>query len=117
MTLVVLITALIAWVGGYQFARNPNLDIKDSFLDSNKIISPPKWLFYLCGAPKSQKYPMGNLIMSAVRAQIMGISLGIFAMMVEFFNPSRSMVLLGFGLTVFLPYVITNYFSKQYEAK
>jgi len=55
--------------------------------------------------------------MTAIRAQIMGISLAIFAVMVEFLNPTRGVVLLGFGLSVLLPYVITNHLSKRYHAK
>ncbi|HZM25114.1 MAG TPA: hypothetical protein VFC02_25415 [Anaerolineales bacterium] len=55
--------------------------------------------------------------MTAIRAQIIGVSLAIFAVMVEFLNPTRGVVLLGFGLSVLLPYVITNHLSKRYHAK
>jgi len=115
MTAVFLLVALIGWFGGYYYGRNPNLAAGDPSSKVVEIINAPKWLFYLCGAPTSSKYPKGVLIISAVRAQILGIFLGMLAITAEFWNPVREIVLLGFGFAVLLPYMIAHYLNKRYK--
>jgi hypothetical protein len=113
MTVVILLVALLGWFGGYHYGRNPHVATADSSSKADDVISAPKWLFYLCGAPVSSRYPKGVLIVSAVRAQIMSILLAMLALVIEFGDPVREIVLLGFGLAVFLPYLIIHYLYKR----
>ena len=117
MTVVFLLVALVGWFGGYHYGKNPHLATVDPSGKAVEIINSPKWLFYLCGAPASSKYPKGVLMIPAVRAQLLGVLLGITVIVEELWNPARELVLLAFGLSVFLAYMITYYLYKCYKVK
>lgn len=111
MTIVFLVVAFIMWIAGYKYGKNPASGTGNSTLITGKIIYPPRWLFLICGGPKSQNYPEGSMILSALHSQIMGISLGVFAISVELWTPTRDEALVRFGLSVLLPYLLVAYLS------
>lgn len=117
MTAVFLLVAFIGWFGGYHYGRNPHLATRDPSSKTVEIIHAPKWLFYLCGAPSSSRYLEGTLMMPAVRAQIMGVLLGVTSIVMEVWSPTRIIVLFAFGLSVCLPYMIGYYLYKRYKVK
>jgi hypothetical protein len=73
------------------------------------IISPPKWLYYLCGAPASKEYPKGTMRVGAFRAQIVGISLGIFLVLSYILKTPTSINVVGFALSVLFALLLTSY--------
>lgn len=112
-----LIVALMLWVVGYQYGRNPtaNKELASSGLD--KIILAPKWLFYLCGAPKLVEYPRGSLTIFSIRSQVMGILLGMLAGTLHFWKLTLNEFVIGVALILLLTNVLTYYFSKRYSVK
>ena len=117
MTLVFTIVALVAWLGGYFSTTGVISTPAHSQEDHEKIISPPVWLYYLCGAPGSKKYPRGTMMASAFRAQITGIGLGLFTLIINIWHLSKTELIIGLGLSAVFPLLIWAYVSKNYLVK
>jgi hypothetical protein len=105
------------WLAGYITTVYDKLDTGMLSDDLKKFISPPKWLYYLCGAPVSQKYPKGTMRVVAFRSQIIGISLVFYFIWYLIFKPSTPANGVGFGLSVLLALIMTSYVSKHYGLK
>jgi hypothetical protein len=115
MTFVFFLVAFILWLNGYLLTTGSI--IKQGLVTKRaKVVSTPKWLYYLCGAPKSNRYPIGAMTTTAFRSQIAGIILAICTLMI-LWKPSQNSLLLGLGLSAVLPYVITYYVDKYYAIK
>ena len=112
MILPLFSVAALLWFAGYLSVKGiiPHKKVPMSELD--KIVIPPKWLYYLCGAPKSDKYHPGAITVGALRAQIAGIAFGIFTIWLNIW-PTRTNLLIGLGLCVLTPYLITLWISKN----
>ena len=81
-----------------------------------KIIYPPKLLFYLCGAPKSSTKPKGAISVGSFRGQIMGISSGIYGLVISFLSLNSFSFLLGMWVMVLTPYLIA-YLAESRSSK
>lgn len=111
------ILAILLWLGGYFMTARIMANTGVLSDDLEKIISPPKWLYYLCGAPVSNKYPRGTMRVAAFSVQIGGIALGIYVIWFNILKPSAIENAFGFGLSACLPFIITHYVSKHYVVK
>lgn len=116
MTLVFTIVTLVAWFGGYLSASGV-ISTRVNSQHQEKIISPPVWLYYICGAPISKKYPRGTMSATAFRAQITGIGLGLFTMAINIWHLSKTELIIGLGLSAVVPLLIWAYVSKNYLIK
>jgi hypothetical protein len=65
--------AIAFWIRGYRKADYFPSDTTVKFL--TKPVLLPRWLYLVCGAPKSQKYPEGVITAWALAAQLSGIGL------------------------------------------
>jgi hypothetical protein len=72
------------------------------------------WLYYLCGAPRSNEYPRGTMRVAAFQVQILGILLMFFLVYSRIGKTSEMENVIGFALTTVAAYVITPYVSKKY---
>jgi hypothetical protein len=79
-----------------------------------KIISPPKWLYYLCGAPVPKDFPKGTMRVVAFQSQMFGVSLGIFLVLSFLSKASHYENIAGLALSALFPYMLVSYVSKQY---
>lgn len=82
-----------------------------------KIITPPKWLYYVCGAPVSKKYPKGEMRVAAFRTQMGGIFLGLFVFCSEIIRPPIYVNGIGLGVSMLISYLVTAYVSKRFASK
>jgi len=82
-----------------------------------KVISPPKWLYFLCGAPASKVYPKGTMRVVEFQAQILGIFLGLYLVWYVISRPTTYVNVVGLGLCVLISYMITAYVSKHYAVR
>jgi hypothetical protein len=111
------ILAILFWFGGYFLTARFMSTTGATSDDLEKIIAPPKWLYYLCGAPVSKKYPTGTMRVVAFQSQMAGISFGLFSVWSLLSKPSYGENLVGFAFGVLFPFVITAYISKHYGLK
>ena len=81
------------------------------------IISPPKWIYFLCGSPTSNMYPKGTMRVVAFSGQILGIALGIYVVWCTLVKPSVIEKEIGFALSTVVTILITYYASKHYVTK
>ena len=111
---ILAILAIFFWVGGYFMTAwfMSTTGFPSDPLDN--IISPPKWLYYLCGAPVSKEYPKGTLRVGAFRGQMAGISLGLFCVWSFISKASTTENIVGFALSMAFTLVLTSYISKRY---
>lgn len=111
------ILAIFLWLSGYFMTTRimSNTGVLSDNLE--KIISPPRWLYYLCGAPASKEYPKGTMRVAAFISQIGGISLGIYIIWFYVVKPSAIENAVGFAFSAFLPFIITSYVSRYYGSK
>jgi hypothetical protein len=109
--------ALFFWFGGYfmavRFMPIPNLTSEEL----EQTIHPPKWLYYLCGAPTSKCYPKGTMIFVAFRAQIAGVFMTIFLVWSFITKATTSENIVGFGLSMLFTFLLTSYISKHFAVE
>lgn len=117
MTLSLSLLAIMLWVVGYQYGRNPtpNDELASSGLD--KVILAPKWLFYLCGAPRPANLPHMSLTIFSIRAQIAGLLFGIVTLVFHYWASTINVLIIGCGLALLATHIFTYYFSNLYQAK
>ncbi len=112
----VLILSIFLWLGGYLItARLPNTGVVSTGLDP--IVAPPKWLYYVCGAPFSKAYPRGAMRASAFRVQIAGALLMIYTIYSRLWKTSEMENIIGFTLSGVIAFMLTSYVSKKYSFK
>jgi hypothetical protein len=114
---VAFVLAIFLWLGGYFMTARFMSTTGSPPTELEKIISPPKWLYYLCGAPVSKDYPKGTMRVSAFRSQMFGIFLVIFLVWSFISKASTSANVVGFACSAFFTYVVTSYISKHYGFK
>ena len=85
--------------------------------DLERIVTPPKWLYYLCGAPKPKGYPPGTMRVVAFRAQILGVILMVYLIYSKIWETTQleNLIALSFGLLLAL--VMTSYVARNYQAR
>lgn len=113
MIFLLFVGGLILWFSGYNYTKNSGKD-QSNLPKPKKFVSPPKWLYYLCGAPVSAKYPGGVLPSNAFRVQVMGIMVGIYAG-VLMLVPSKDLIYYGLGVTVLISYMTSYMVEKFFE--
>ena len=111
------ILAISFWLGGYFITARTmsNRGVLSENLE--KIIDPPKWLYYMCGAPSNKEYPRGTMRVVALQTQIAGITLMIFLLCSYIWNFSGTEYLVGFGIAILAPYPLTAYIAKKYSVR
>jgi hypothetical protein len=109
--------AIFLWLGGYLMTARFMSTTGVHGDDLEKIISPPKWLYYLCGAPVSKMYPKGAMRLVAFRMQLQGIFLGLYLIWYVISRPPTFVNAIGFLLFAVIPFIITSYVSKRYASK
>ncbi len=82
-----------------------------------KIIAPPKWLYYLCGAPRHKEYPQGTMRVAAFRSQIMAVLLMICIISSRIWEMPEMETLLSFAVGIVVAFMVTAYISKNYKVK
>ena len=105
------------WVGGYLMTARFMLTTGLHGDDLEKIITPPRWLYYVCGAPMSKKYPKGAMRVAAFRSQMVGVFLGLYLIWYVVSRPPTSVNVTGLGLFMLASYLLTAYVSKHYESR
>jgi hypothetical protein len=109
--------AIFLWIGGYLMTARFMSTSGVHGDDLEKIITPPKWLYYVCGAPVSKKYPKGAMRVAAFRTQMGGIFLGLYLICYEIIRPPAFINVIGLGLFMLLSSLLTTYISKHYATR
>jgi hypothetical protein len=108
------ILAISFWLGGYFITARIMSKTGVHLDDLEKIIAPPRWLYYLCGAPSNKEYPRGTMLVVAFRTQITGIALMIFLLCSSVWKFSGIEYIIGFALTPVISLTLTSHISKKY---
>ena len=113
----VLLLSILLWLGGYLMTayKMSNTGLLSEELE--KIIAPPKWLYYLCGAPRPHDYPRGTMRVSAFRVQILGIISMIYVIYSKIWKTSEMEDLIGLAFGMIVAFMLTSYVSKKYFVK
>lgn len=106
--------AIFLWIGGYLMTALFMSTTGVNGHELEKIITPPKWLFYLCGAPVSKKYPKGEMRVDAFGTQMGGIFLGLYLIWYVITRLITYVNAIGLGLCMLISYLITAYVSRHY---
>lgn len=117
MIFIPIAFAIFLWIGGYLMTARFMSTTGVNSDNDEKIITPPKWLYYVCGAPVSKKYPKGAMRVYAFQAQILGIFLVLYLIWYAISRPPTSVNVIGLGLCMLASYLVTAYVSKHYELK
>lgn len=107
--------ALVFWLGGY---RSINVT-KDNFMFPfiGNFIHPPKWLFFLCGQPRSHQLPYGVISGNALTLQILGILLAVYGIAMDKRWPIKDPNLsayIGMSGCILLSFVLSYILYKVY---
>jgi hypothetical protein len=113
--LIFTIVSILSWFGGYLITIGAIQSYVHSQGKKEKILAPPRLFFYLCGAPKSNKYPRGAVGEPAFRAQMTGLGLGIYTIVIYMWELSKLEFMIGFFFSVVIPLLISAYVSRNYE--
>ncbi len=108
------ILAISFWLGGYLITARTMSNRGLLSEDLEKIIAPPRWLYFLCGAPRNKEYPQGTMRVVAFRTQIIGIALMIFLACFYLWRFSRIEFFVGLGLVILVSYILPAYIAKKY---
>jgi len=111
------ILAISFWLGGYFITARTMSNRGLLLEDLEKIIAPPKWLYYLCGAPSNKEYPQGTMRVVAFRTQIMGITLMLFSLCDYIWKFSGMEFLVGLGLVILVSFTLPANIAKKYFVK
>lgn len=117
MILVPIGLAIFLWFGGYLMTTRFMSTTGVHGDDLEKIITSPKWLFYLCGAPVSQNHPKGAMRLAALRTQLQGIFLGLYVIWYVILKPHTFENAIGFLLFAVIPFILSAYVSKRFGLK
>ena len=113
MLIIFFAVSLTLWFSGY-FSMKGLIKENTTLAKPIKLIFPPKWLYYLCGAPRSTKYPVGMMTLNAFRAQIAGIIFAVYTCSLILI-PSKNLFLYGLYASAILPYLIAYLVDKLYK--
>ena len=117
MIIFILILAIFFWVGGYFITTYKMSNTGMFSKEMEKIIAPPKWLYYLCGAPHPKDYPRGTMRVATFRGQMAGILWMIYIIYSRIWKTSAMENLIGFALGLVIAFMLTSYVSKNYGVK
>jgi hypothetical protein len=108
--LIYILAGTFIWYKGYRnpFHTPPNLGIK--YL--TRLICPPIVLFFLCGSPKSSKYPEGVMTAWVFSIQFFGIGLLIQAIIFLLLRQNAMYRYMGLLVTIGLVYGYTYWLTK-----
>ncbi len=113
--LSVLVISL--WFAGYIMTTRGMSNTGMFSDDLEKIISPPTWLYYLCGVPVSKEYPKGTMRVAAFRSQMGGVCLALYFVWYLISRPPTLVNVAAFGFSVLLTFMTTFYVAKHYGLK
>ena len=112
----VLAFAIFLWIAGYITTVGNLVKTGVHSDEERKIITPPRWVFYVCGAPVSKMHPKGALSVIALRTQMAGIFLGLFVICSEIIRPPAYVNEIGLGVCLLISYLVTAYVSRRYPS-
>lgn len=117
MIIFMLIVATFLWLSGYFMTARimSNTGVLSDELE--KIVAPPQWLYYLCGAPHPVEYPRGTMRVAAFRSQILGTILIFCVISSKIWRMSDMETLVSIAVGVVIAFMVTAYISKNYQAK
>jgi len=110
-----ILIALLLWVGGYRSIHTTKQNFLFPFIGS--FVRPPKWLFYLCGNPKSPLLPYGVMSGKALALQILGILFAGYGIAIDKHWPIQDPNLsayVGVSICFLLSCIITYVIYKVY---
>lgn len=101
---------IILWVRGYAY---PDLVYKNAYFDFlSVLITPPFFLYILCGQPISKKYPRGVITAWAFSAQLMGWGFFVLGLMTLLLKPNVIGFVVGMIFMEGLVYATTYWITK-----
>jgi len=102
------------WTLGYFYTVRKMSNAGVASKRNETIIAPPKWLYYLCGAPASSNYPRGTMRVMAFGVQMMGLVWALWAIWDGLWKPSHIESLISFAFCTILVLIITEYAYRHY---
>jgi hypothetical protein len=100
-----------SWITGYRKSDYFPPDTTIRFL--TKPIFPPQLLYFICGAPKSQKYPKGVMTAWAFSTQLNGFGIFIHLLVTILFKQNSVGMAINFTIIFSLLYGITYWLAKN----
>jgi hypothetical protein len=108
---ILLILGIVIWILGYLAARDI-ITIKEMDPYWRRFITVPRWLYYLCGAPKSPSHPTGSIMARILGAQLAAIAIAFFSLICLNWHISIGWFIFGLFAGGLVPYLIVYYYSK-----
>ena len=108
---ILLILGIVIWTLGY-LASKDIITIKETDPYWGRFIIVPRWLYYICGAPKSPSHPAGSIMARILAAQLSAIALAFFSLICLSSQISPGWFIFGLFAGGLVPYLIVYYYSK-----
>ncbi|MBI5295695.1 MAG: hypothetical protein HY869_09480 [Chloroflexi bacterium] len=109
---ILLILGIVGWILGYLAAKDV-ITIKESDPYWRRFIIVPRWLYYICGAPKSSSHPEGSIMARILGAQLSSIVIAFFSLICLSSQISPGWAIFGLFAGGAVPYLIVYYYSKN----
>jgi hypothetical protein len=108
---ILLILGIVGWIFGYLAARGV-FTIKETDPYWGRFIIVPRWLYYICGAPKSSSHPEGSIMARILGGQLSSIVIAIYSLICLSGKISPGWLIFGLFAGGAVPYLIVYYYSK-----
>lgn len=116
MYLLLFLLSILPWFLGYFLTKGLIAD-RATLSSRLIIISPPKWVYFLCGAPKSPNYPAGSMTSRSFRLQVIGFVFSIYLFCTYILQGENLVLLIGLFFIIVLPYAITSVMERHYKTE
>ena len=110
---IFLLFSAILWIAGFLSMKGIITLNADSIFEMNKVVVPPKWLYYLCGAPRSEGYPPNSITIGAFRVQMIGIAFSIFSVFGSVWRVTQDGFLFGLSISIIFPILLTLWIARS----
>lgn len=103
--------AIIIWLSGYFQTKYPF---------EKSVVSVPKWLFLLCGAPKTKKLPQNIMSSRGLGFQITGVLMFIYSYTVKDLPFSESIwgnPIAGAAVSLVIASIIVFLIARYYQTQ
>ena len=102
---------ILGWVKGFTNSDHVPKDVTLKFLVT--AIRPPKIFYWLCGSPRSKKYPKGIMTAWAFLAQFLGVGLLLHTLFYLFLAQNLIDILLSLLFIITTGLGFTYWLTKQ----
>ncbi|MBI5936017.1 MAG: hypothetical protein HY867_20120 [Chloroflexi bacterium] len=106
-----LVLGIVFWTIGYLAARDI-ITIKELDPYWQRFIIVPRWLYYICGAPKSPFRPAGLIMARILGAQLTAIALVLFSLICLNWQISPGWFIFGLFASGLIPYLLVYFYSN-----